>query len=82
MLVSVNGQSVRISNGQNLYQALCSSCHGINPQANRNKIMSGISAESTLSAISENRGGMGVLLSQVSETQIEDISLYLKSRVW
>jgi len=69
-----------VTEGQAAYASCASSsCHGTNPAFNQNGILKGRNAGETMSAIVENKGGMGFLSSVITADSANKISAYLNS---
>lgn len=74
--------SSSIANGKNIYDTICSACHGPSAADNVHGIAAGASNPSLIeSLINVNFGGMGILQSQfhLTSTQIGDAANYLGS---
>ena len=65
--------------GKALYSANCAACHGANPLQNISSILKGRNASTTLSAIANNKGGMGFLKSTIGASEATDIAIYLNA---
>lgn len=71
-----------ITRGRELYEANCSnsSCHGLDPAQNRNNILSGSSPAAIFSAFMNVQRMINAgVPDRVSNDEVEDIAVYLKS---
>ena len=67
------------TNGKRLFLAICSSCHGSNPDADQNDVLEGKNYLRIKDAINRNKGDrMGVLKGLVSDNDLKAIAEYLK----
>ena len=79
-VVPLTSAAASISNGNAIYNSICSACHGSSAAANNFGIKAGANNPSLIqSLINTNFGGMGVLKNQLSTSQISDVAAYLGS---
>ena len=70
-------------NGKALYQngksglPGCSACHGMDPSNGTNNIAAGRDWTVIKSAITSNRGGMGMYAAALTDTDLQDIAAYI-----
>jgi hypothetical protein len=73
------------ANGSTLYNTVtplsCSNggCHGASPAAGTNKIRNGISAQVIKNAVVANKGGMSFYGTTISDSQYNDLAVYIAS---
>jgi len=66
--------------GASLYAQNCADCHGADPANGVNNIQNGADPARIRWAIANNRGGMGFLSGQLSDTDVQAIAAYIASR--